>query len=119
MHIEEYLNMQGVVVIGKGYMQGEVIVDNPIELINIVRQNDCYISEIRWWEYCEIIMGSKIGYGGPRDPRCPDRFFFAETDIYKTFNSNTEDSTYYDYLDQIKKAYPFYNLRPAFVIKER
>ena len=81
MKIEDYLNDHTIIKIGvspPGYICSEVIVDNPAELISIIRENGCYIAEIRWWDCVEIVSGSSIGYGGPRDPRGPDSHYLPK-----------------------------------------
>lgn len=121
MRIEDYLSDHTVLRIGvsiSGYICCETIVDDPIELISVVRQSNCYISEIRWWDRVEIASGSSIGYGGPRDPLSPDSHFFAETDICKVFNTLSRDEEYYEYIDQIKSTYYHLDLFPAFDIKK-
>ena len=119
MKIEDYLNDHTIIKIGvspPGYICSEVIVDNPAELISIIRENGCYIAEIRWWDRVEIVSGSSIGYGGPRDPRSPDSHYFAETDIHKVFNTFSQDEDYYEYLSHIQNNYFNFNLFPAFDI---
>lgn len=121
MRIEDYLSNHTIVRIGitlPGYVCCETIVDNPIELISVIKNNDCYITEIRWWDRAEIASGSSIGYGGPRDPKSPDSHFFAETDIYKVFTPLSQDEEYYGYLDQIESTHSNLNLFPAFDIKK-
>ena len=122
MKLDDYLNNHTITRIGHsiaGYVCCEIIVDNPIDLIPIVRENNCYISEIRWWDRVKIASGSIIGYGGPRDPRNPNSYFFAETDICKTFDNFSCDKDYYVYLQQIFKEYNKFDLHPAFDIKRR
>lgn len=120
MRIEDYLSNHTIVRIGitlPGYVCCETIVDNPIELISVIRENNCYIDEIRWWDRVEISSGSSIGYGGPRDPKNPDSHFFAETDIFKVFTPLSQAEEYYVYLDQIESKYSTLNLFPSFDIK--
>ena len=120
MKIDEYLITHKIISIGKsisGYVCCEVIVDDPIELIDIVSKSNCFISEIRWWDCTEIEKGSLIGYGGPRDPRNPSRFFFAETDICKIFSVFSKEHEYKDHIKDIKSKYPHLDLFPAFDIK--
>lgn len=122
MNIEDYLIRHTIVKIGvtlPGYICCEAIVDDPIQLLAIVRENNCYISEVRWWDCAKILSGSSIGYGGPRDPRCPKYRFFAETDIAKTFTPWTQDKEYKNYLQKINNDYSNFNLLPAFDIKFR
>ena len=120
MEIEKYLFNHVRVRIGiplPGYVCCETIVDDPIEIVSVVRDNNCYISEIRWWDRVEIKSGSSIGYGGPRDPRSPKSHYFAETDICKTFDEHTLDEEYYDYLEQTKRFYSSLEIFPSFDIK--
>ena len=120
MRLDEFLSRNTIVQIGQtlpGYVICEAIVDNPKDLISIVKKNGCYISEIRWWEHAKIAVGSIIGYGGPRDPREPSSYFFAETDIYKVFDVFTCDKDYYKYIEQVKKQYYNFDLFPAFDIR--
>ena len=120
MTIEDYLNRNAIVKIGTtlpGYVCCEVIVDNPVELVFVLQTSDCYISEIRWWDCLEIGNSSTIGYGGPRDPRNPDSFYFAETDICQFFSADSRPENYYEYLNHIKEVYPKHNLFPSFDIK--
>lgn len=119
MNFEKYLIAHTIVVIGKGCLDGEVIVDDPPGVIHTAEESKYYIAEIRWWDRAKIATGSTIGYGGPRDPKDPNTYFFAETDIDKVFSANTEACTYYDYLRQIINENCCYDLRPAFIFKER
>jgi len=122
MEIIEYLNNHTIVKIGKtlpGYVCCEVIVENPQKLISVLMENECYITEIRWWDRATIEYGSDIGYGGPKDPNCPYSHYFAETDIVKSFTSESTYEEYIDYLDQISVSYSHFSLFPAFDIKRR
>lgn len=122
MEINDYLLKHTIVKIGNGipgYVCCETIVDDPIELISVVMENECYISEIRWWDLVPISEGSTIGYGGARDPRAPDTMFFAETDICTEFYGTSEYEDYCSYLEQIKCNYSNHNLFPAFCIKKK
>lgn len=121
MRIEDYLTEHTIVKIGEtlpGYICCENIVDTPLDLLSVVKNNNGYISEIRWWDCVEIASGSSIGYGGPRDPRNPDSHFFAETDICKVFDAFAQDEDYYKYIKQIETAYSTRNIYPAFDIKK-
>ena len=120
--IEQYLEKHLIVRIGltiPGYICCEVIVDNPAELIAVVKKAKCYISGIRWWDRAEIESGSSIGYGGPLDPRDPDRMFFAETDICREFDASVKEKEYNEYFEQVRSAYPNHELYPAFDIKKK
>lgn len=98
---------------------GEIIVDEPYHFIRLVMHSDCYISCIRWWDRANIQLGSKIGYGGPRDPRSPKDFFFAETDIYQEFSMDTAVTKYCEYLDSVRSNFAEFDLFPAFEIQLR
>ena len=94
----------------------EVILDNPEQLVKTVIKNNCYISEIRWWDRVHISKMSSIGYGGTRDPRFPQNYYFAETDIFQTFEPKTTFLEYMDYLTLIWTQYAMYDLHPSFDI---
>ena len=123
MKLNEYLKSHTVLKIGccdSSTQFYEIIVDNPVELVSIVLKNGFYISAIRWWDRAKISIGSQLGYGGPRDPSNPNTYFFAETDLYKEFDSHTEGIIYCEYIDSIIKLYPNYELIPAFdIIKKQ
>ncbi len=123
MKIEEYLKEHTIVKIGipfiPEYICSEIIVNNPKELVPIVRESGCYISEIRWWHLTEISSGSSIGYGGPRDPRRYDTHYYAETDICREFDAPLQDEEYYEYFDRIKHSFSEFDLYPAFDIKKQ
>ena len=113
-HIKEH----AIVCIGKiedgNNKMVEVIPQNPKNFLEEVIRTGCYISEIRWWDRTLISTGSKIGYGGPRDPRDPQNYYFAETDICASFVSTTTFSEYAEYLDRIKEQYSAFDIYPAF-----
>lgn len=95
----------------------ENIVDDPKAFVRVVRENGYYISNILWWERAQIIAGSQIGYGGPRDPKCPDTHFFSETYIQKKFDTVLRDEEYFEYFDSIKTEFPELELFAGFDIK--
>ena len=123
MNILQYLKEHRIVSIGYSpkdkCIASELICDDARKLIECVAQNDCYISEILWWDRASIALGSKIGYGGPCDPRDPQNFYFAETDICASFAKSTTISEYIKYLDEIKERYIMYDLYPAFDIYKK
>ena len=94
----------------------ETIFDVPEELIEYVIKNNCYISEISWWDRASIMQKSSIGYGGTPDPRDPQNYYFAETDIRASFEKTTTFSEYIKYLNEVKEKYIMYDLYPAFDI---
>lgn len=93
----------------------EVIVDSPECLISLLGEH-YYISQIMWWDRVLISKGSEIGYGGPRDPRDANNYFFAETDICSQFSCDTKPYEYVNYMDEIKSKYIQYDLYPSFDI---
>ena len=121
MKLEDYIDKHTIIKIGmpsSEYVYCEVIVDDPKQLVSVARDDGYYISSIRWWHHANITAGSNIGYGGPKDPNCPD-YYFAETDFCKQFDVFSQDEEYYKYIDEIKHAYPNSLLIPAFDIKKR
>ena len=120
MNLEDYLNQHFIVrneITSPGYVCNEIIVDDPKEFVSVVRENGCYISAILWWDRADRTLGSRIGCGGLPDPRNPHDYYFAETYLYKEFDTILEDAEYYAYFDQIKKEYPDLDLFPGFDIK--
>ena len=120
MDLLEYLKKHTITSVGNLVNDKCVIVgvipDNPEELIECVIKNNCYISEISWWDRAAIALGSKIGYGGPLDPRDPQNYYFAETDICASFDPKTTFYEYIKYINDVKKHYFTYDLYPAFDI---
>ena len=117
---EEYLNIHMIVKIGitpSEYVCTELIVDDPFEFIAMIFKTKNYISSIQWWDRVLIHNGSKLGYGGVRDPRAADKYFFAETDICCDFSENTLETEYYEYLNKTKRLFDNYELYPAFDVK--
>ena len=100
-------------------VMAEVIIDNPKEIVEQVIKSGCYISEIRWWDRVPISTQSGIGYGGTPDPRDPQNYYFAETDIFNSFPKDTTVSEYIKYLEDTKKQNFMYDLYPAFDIYQR
>ena len=120
MNLLQYLNNHTILTIGNLVEDKcvivEVISNNPEELVEYVIKNDCYISEIRWWDRASISTKSKIGYGGTKDPRDPQKYYFAETDICASFEKETTALEYLEYLNTIKTQYSMHDLYPAFDI---
>ena len=93
----------------------ELIVDNPIQLVEKVISQGLYIPCIIWWDRARIDIGSKIGMGGPRDPRDPDTYFFAEIPhLDKYFGELTTKEEYCQYIEGVLSAYPEFELYPGF-----
>lgn len=122
MSLFEFLKEHTIVTIGNLSMEKciatETISDDPQKLVEYVIQAGCYISEIRWWHRVEISTQSEIGYGGTLDPRDPNNYYFAETDIVDSFDEKTTIFEYTNYLSRIKTQYKKYDLYPAFDIIE-
>ena len=119
MNILDYIKMHTVLSIGiclDGYVCCETIVDNPKELVSLLKINNCYISEIRWWDHLLTESVSTMGYGGPIDP-LDQRFYYAETDLLMKFKPETSEVNYIKYLEDMEKIYSSNNLFPAFDIK--
>ena len=122
MNLIDYIHKHTIVQVGVAvgdYLCAEVIVDNPIELIEVVecQRENYYISEILWWDNTKIEEGSTIGYGGPKDTRNSDEYFFAETDIVKAFTPLSTFEEILNYIKRVKKDYHTHELYPAFDIK--
>lgn len=118
MKLFEYLKKHTIVSIGNPVCDRclivEMIPDNMKQVVKTILENGCYISEIHWWDRALISSGSSIGYGGPADPRDPEKYFFAETDIFASFEITTSIFDYYEYLDKVKTEYSDYDIYPAF-----
>lgn len=98
----------------------ELIVDDPALLIALVVQHGYYISEIQWYERGKICTGTKLGMGGPSDPRAPEEYFFSEVvHISKGFPMTAEATDYLSYIDEIRSRYPDCDLHPSFDVAMR
>ncbi len=95
----------------------EVISDNAELFISYILENGGVISEIRWWDRALILEKSKIGYGGHPDPRDPQKYYFAETDICASFQKDSTITEYCDYLNAVKEKYATYDLYPGLDIR--
>ncbi len=120
MSLLKFLKDHTIVSVGKLTVDKcivvEMIPDDPQKLIEFVLKNDCYILEIRWWDRASILQKSIIGYGGTPDPRDPQNYYFAETDICAYFEKTTTLSEYIKYLNDVKEQFITYDLYPAFDI---
>ncbi len=122
MNIDKYLEKHLIIKFGSTLPQFayyEIIVDKPEEFLLFLTNTENYISVIRWWEYTPISVSPRIGYGGKKDPSSPNKYFFAETDVYKNFDSNTEYKEYVSYLKEIRDMYSDILLLPAFNIERK
>ena len=119
MSILDYIRKHMVLQIGTdlpSHICSEVIVDNPKEFVQIIVRNGGYISAISWWEHVAVDTEPKIGYGGPRDPIAPDKFYYAETDIVDCFPMLTSEGDYLNYLVHTLQSNPDVDLFPAFEV---
>lgn len=122
MGILDYVKKHKVLQIGidlPSHICSEVIVDEPEKFIRVIVQNGGYISAISWWERVAVGMKPQIGYGGPRDPKAPDEFFFAETDLESCFSVLTSEKEYLNYLALTLQTYPDITLFPAFEVQKK
>ncbi len=122
MNLKDYLNSHTIIEIGRvlsEYLCLETIVDDPIELINNIDESEYYISVIRWWDRVKIGTSSPIGYGGPRDPRDPEVYYFAETYLEESFEASFNKDEFLTYLSETKEKYRELDLYPAFDIMKK
>ena len=98
----------------------EILVDDPYGFIDTVLQSGWYITYVLWWDRARIAEGSSIGMGGPRDPRNPETFYFAEVvHLDKHFDIGTTREMYREYLNNTLYAFPGNDLYPGFDIQKR
>lgn len=98
----------------------DVIVDNPFELIDVVLENKGYISCVMWWDRVKTNKGSRIGMGGPRDPRNPNMYYFAEVaHLDRYFDESTSKEEYCKHIRNILSTYPNNDLYPGFDIRKK
>lgn len=116
----EYVKNHVVLVVDGQPFNGqtfELIVDSPLEFVALLLENGYFISAINWWERARIAAGSKCGFGGPRDPKLPDEFFFSDTSIGREFCVRTTLDIYYDYLKETTEAFNNVELVPSFEVQ--
>ena len=94
----------------------ELILDNPNEFVNVVSQSGYYISTIIWYEHTKIHAESNFGFGGPKDPRFPQEYFFSETGLSKSFDELTDKDEYCSYMKEVQSQHPGVPLIPSFQI---
>ena len=103
-----------------GYLCADLIVNDVAGLINQIAESDFYVSQINWWESALIATGSKLGMGGPPDPRDPEKKFFSEVvHIGKRFDAESSVQDYFSYIESVKSGYPNVMLHPSFDIARR
>lgn len=117
----DFIDKHMILKIGGQYSSdssAELILDEPYKFVEIVLQSGYYISAINWYEYAKIHLGSKLGFGGPRDPRFPEEYFFSETSIGKTFNEATGIDEYFAYMKKMQSHDFSISLVPSFLIRK-
>ena len=117
--IFEYIEKHKILEIGfqpSGESFAELILNEPYMFVDVVSQSNYYISTIVWYERAKIHTGSKMGFGGPKDPRSPQDYFFSETSLCKTFDESTRKDEYRSYMDEIQSKYSGVLLFPSFQI---
>ena len=117
MNMREYLCRHMIVgTFTAGYICVDAIVDDLEGFVGVVNSNDYYISEIIMWDRVAIGMDSKIGYGGPADPRAATEYYFSETFLSKTFQSTDCPDAYLHFISECMAKYPDHDLFPSFTV---
>lgn len=120
MELREYLKHHMIVgTFLPDYFCIDAIVDDPEEFIRQISTSDCYVTEIIMWARVRIGEGSKIGYGGPPDPRAPSEYFFSETLLSKMFDETDEEDRYMRFILNSRSENPDYDLLPSFTVAAR
>ncbi len=119
MNIKEYLLNHEIIRIGVPHVDAitDIIVDEPFDFIEKIRDMGYFIMRIWWWE--RIKIGScelSLGHGGPLDPR-DGRYYFGETDFAVYFSRYSSADELTGYVKNFQKEYSQYNLYPGFTIK--
>lgn len=76
----------------------------------------CLISTIIWYEHAKIHAESNFGFGGPKDPRFPQEYFFSETGLSKAFDEFTDKDEYCSYMKEVQSQHLGVPLIPSFQI---
>ena len=120
MKIKKYLSQH--LIVGSflpDFVCIDAIVDDPEAFIRLVTANNCYVTEIIMWDRVKIGAGSKIGYGGPPDPRAASEYYFSETILTRTFRDTETDSAYIHFISESMAQYPDSDLFPSFTVVHR
>ena len=116
--IENYLSKHEILKIGKMDFT-DIIVDDPIEFVEIVSKTEYYISHVSWWEKIEIKnAGNSMGGGGVRDKNDSNLFWSEVYYLSKKFNQTDEDNAIISYINNVRGQYPKHNLYPSFDLKK-
>ena len=122
MTLNQFINDHLVINIGhamSGYAFTDVIVNNPVELIEFVDCSTYFISGVLWWEKVLNDRSPQLGAGGIADPRDPGNIWYAETFLSCEFDRDTNKQDYLQYLDSVVRKYPEITLLPSFDIAYR
>lgn len=122
MDIERYINVHLILKNAydvPGCLYTDLIVDDPIGLIEAIDGSRYFISEILWWERTLQGQQPKLGAGGVADPRSPDDYFLAETSLCEEFEKTAVKQDYCEYFQRINLLYPEICLYPSFDIAFR
>ena len=122
MTIKQYLSEHLIVCVGNdipGHIYTDLIVDNPIEFVELIAASPYYISSILWWEIVDNNARPNLGGGGIADPRSSEKCYFAETDLCQDFFRSSTVEKYIDYIHHTHMQYPALLLYPSFDIAYR
>ena len=122
MNIKDYINSNLILQVGQpieGDVCVETIVSNPVEFVHVVKSNGYFIQHILWWERAKLSEGPLLGGGGTLDPRSPNEYFFAETQLERDFAANTSADEYIEYIRQTQETYGYLELYPGFDVSSR
>lgn len=122
MTLNQYISKHLVVQIGhpvSGYAYTDIIVDNPVGLVEFVDNSMYYICGVLWWEKVYKGNSPQLGTGGIVDPRDPSNVWLAETFLSYEFEKDASRQDYLQYLKSIQQEYPEIPLYPSFDIAFR
>lgn len=116
MNLEDYLVSHQIV--GVKTEKKDIIVDNPFEFVNEIRNMNYCITKIFWWEHLEVSNSvNSIGHGGPQDPR-NRKYYFSKIGLSKKFSCDCSSDQIKDYLRSVYQEYSKYCLYPSFSVRE-
>lgn len=116
--IENYLSKHEILKIGKMDFT-DIIVDDPIEFVEIVSKTEYYISHVSWWEKIEIKnAGNSMGGGGIKDKTDSNLFWSEVYYLDKKFHQIDEDNAIISYINNVRRLYLKHNLYPSFDLKK-
>lgn len=116
-YLKEHTIIKGTLLqTAQGPEFAEAIFDNPEEVLKMIFDNSCSISEVLWWHRLAVDTASDIGYGGYLDPR-DNNFYFAETYICDKFDEKITFEECITYINTVKKKYSKYDIYPGFDVR--